>query len=145
MIEDIQEFNGETVLWVKCKKRISKDEYVKLADNVLNDILDYLGERKEGYIFVSTSRNNNNGGVTTKTIRVIIKDIFKRFGLDADTFSVHSIRRSAATIMYQAGKDIYSIQQVLHHVSSQTTTRYINAVTRNQNNSENLVASLIAR
>ena len=143
MIEDIKVHNGEVVLWVQCKKHDSKDEYVKLSDQVLKDIYNYVGDREEGYIFTSTSNNNNGGGVTTKTLRLIIKDIFKRFGLDRDTFSLHSTRRSSATIMYEQGADIYSIQQVLHHKSNVTTTRYINALTRNNNKNEYMVSDTI--
>ena len=143
MIEDIKVHNGEIVLWVQCKKHDSKDEYVKLSSQVLRDIQNYIGNRTSGYIFTSTSNNNNGGGVTTKTLRLIIKDIFKRFGLDRDTFSLHSTRRSSATIMYEQGADIYSIQQVLHHKSNATTTRYINALTRNQNKNEYVVSNAI--
>lgn len=142
-LEDIQEYNNEIVLWVQCKKHDSKDEYVKLSNQVLTDIRNYVGSRTTGYIFTSTSNNNNGGGVTTTTLRRYIKDIFKRFGLDSDTFSLHSMRRSSATLMYENGADIYSIQQVLHHKSSLTTTRYINAVTRNNNKNEYLVANAI--
>ena len=143
MIEDIKVHNGEIVLWIQCKKHDSKDEYVKLSQQVLRDIYNYIGDRKEGYIFTSTSHNNNGGGVTTKTLRLLIKDIFKRFGLDRDTFSLHSTRRSSATIMYEQGADIHSIQQVLHHKSNVTTTRYINALTRNQNKNEYIVSDTI--
>lgn len=142
-IEDIRVHNGEIVLWVQCKKHDSKDEYVKLSQQVLKDIQNYIGNRTTGYIFTSTSNHNNGGGVTTKTLRLIIKDIFKRFGLDRDTFSLHSTRRSSATIMYEQGADIYSIQQVLHHKSNATTVRYINALTRNQNKNEYVVSNAI--
>lgn len=142
-LEDIQEHNGELVLWVQCKKHDSKDEFVKLSPKVMQDIKNYIGDRTSGYIFVSTSNNNNGEGVTTKTLRQIIKQIFKRFGLDSDTFSLHSTRRTSATLMYENGADIYSIQQVLHHASEQTTVRYINAVTRNKNKNEYIVADAI--
>lgn len=143
MIEDIKVHNGEVVLWVQCKKHDSKDEYVKLSEQVLRDIKNYIGNRTSGYIFTSTSHHNNGGGVTTKTLRLIIKNIFKRFGLDRDTFSLHSTRRSSATIMYEQGADLFSIQQVLHHKSNVTTTRYINAQTRNNNKSEYIVSDTI--
>lgn len=142
-IEDIQVYNNEYVLWVQCKKHDSKDEYVKLSEQVLNDIKNYVGNRDNGYIFVSTSNNNNGGGMTTTAIRTIIKNIFKRFGLDSDSFSLHSMRRTSATLMYENGADIYSIQQVLHHVSQNTTVRYINAITRNNNKNEYLVSNAI--
>lgn len=142
-IEDIQIYNSEVVLWVQCKKHSAKDEYVKLSPQVLSDLKEYIGDRKNGYIFISTSNNNTNGGMTTTSIRRIIKTIFKRFGLDNDTFSLHSMRRSSATIMYENGADIHSIQQVLHHVSQNTTVRYINAITRNNNKNEYLVSDAI--
>ena len=142
-IEDIKIYNGEVVLWVQCKKHDSKDEYVKLSNQVLEDIKNYIGNRTSGYIFVSTSNNSKGNGVSTTTLRKTIKSIFKRFGLDDESFSLHSTRRTSATIMYQNGVDIHSIQQVLHHVSSNTTTRYINSVTRNDNKSEYIVSNAI--
>jgi len=142
-LEDIQEYNNEIVLWVQCKKHDEKDEYVKLSSQVINDIKEYVGNRTTGNIFISTSNENYGEGISTTSLRKIIKNIFKRFGLDSDTFSLHSMRRSSATIMYENGADIYSIQQVLHHKSSSTTTRYINAVTRNKNQNEYLVSNAI--
>lgn len=142
-IEDIKIHNGEVVLFVQCKKHDEKDEYVKLSQQVLNDIKNYIGNRTSGYIFVSNSNNNKGGGVTTTTLRKTIKNIFKRFGLDDDTFSLHSTRRTSATLMYQNGIDIHSIQQVCHHVSINTTTRYINSVTRDNNKSEYIVSNAI--
>lgn len=142
-IEDIQVYNNENVLWIQCKKHLEKDEYVKLSDQVMKDIKDYIGDRTSGYIFISTSNNNNGGGLTTTSLRTTIKNIFRRFGLEQDTFSLHSTRRSCATFMYENGADIHSIQQVLHHVSENTTVRYINAVTRDKNKNEYLVSNAI--
>lgn len=143
LIEDIKMYNNEVVLFVLGKKRDSKCEYVKLSDQVIKDIKDYIGERKNGYIFTSTSNNNKGGGVTTKTLRLIVKDIFKRFGYDDETYSLHSTRRSSATAMYELGQSIYDIQQTLHHVSINTTTRYINCISRNKNKSEYIVSNAI--
>lgn len=142
-LEDIREHNGEVVLWVQCKKHDTKDEYVKLSPQVLNDIKNYIGNRTNGYIFVSTSPENYGDGLSTTSLRKIIKNIFKRFGLDDNSFSLHSTRRTSATLMYENGADIYSIQQVLHHVSEQTTVRYINSVTRNKNKNEYIVSDAI--
>lgn len=142
-IEDIKEYNGEICLFVKCKGHQEYDEYVKLADNVLNDLKNYIGDRQTGYIFVSGSNNNKNGGVTIKTIRQWLKKIFIRFGITDETISLHSSRRTFACISYKLGKSIYDIQSVLHHKSIQTTTRYLQQVDRNDNNTEKLVASTI--
>lgn len=142
-IEDIREFNGEICLFVKCKGHQEYDEYVKLSDEVLKDILEYIGDRRKGNIFISTSNNNKNGGVSIKTIRLIIKNIFKRFGITDETISLHSTRRSFACLSYKLGKSIYDIQAVLHHKSIQTTARYLQQADRSNNNSEKLVSDII--
>ena len=131
-IEDIQIYNNEIVLWIQCKGHSCKDEYVKLSSQVLDDITNYIEHRNNGYIFVSNSNKNKGQGVTTKTLRLEIKNIFKRFGLDSDNFSLHSTRRTFATIAYDNGADIYEIQQVLHHKSSNTTMRYVNQSLRDK-------------
>lgn len=139
-IEDIKKFNNENVLYVKCKGHSEKDEYVKLADNVYQDLKKYIKDRKEGYIFISTSKNNFGQGITTKSIRSIIKNIYKQFGLENANMSLHSTRRSSACISYNLGASIYDIQQVLHHVSITTTSRYIKNAERNTNDTELKVA-----
>lgn len=143
LIEDIRIYNNENVLFVLGKKRDSKCEYVKLSNQVLKDLEDYIGNRTSGYIFTSTSNNNNGGGVTTTSLRRYIKGIFKRFGLDKDTLSCHSLRRSFAVVSYETGSSIYDIQQVLHHASINTTTRYLKQVDRDKNRTEYNVANAI--
>ena len=142
-IENIKLYNGEVVLFVKCKKRDDESEYVKLSEQVLNDIKDYLENRTSGYIFVSTSQNNLGGGLSTTSIRSIVKDIFRRFGYDDKGFSCHSLRRSMATLSYNAGADIVQIQQVLHQKSLTTTRRYIQQSVRDNNKLEIEIANRI--
>lgn len=142
-IENIKMYNGEVVLFVKCKKRDDESEYVKLSNEVLNDIYAYIENRTSGYIFTSQSYNNLGGGLSTTSIRNIVKGIFRRFGYDEKGFSCHSLRKSMATISYLNGADIYEIKQVLHHNSIQTTQRYINSVTRNENKTEYNVSKIL--
>lgn len=143
LIEDIKVHNGEVVLFFQGKMRDDKSEYVKLSSQTLNDVLNYIGDRSCGNIFVSTSNNNKGNGVTTKTLRLEIKKIFKRFNLDYDTFSCHSLRRTFATIAYNGGADIYEIKEVLRHRSISTTQRYISQTTRDNNKTECNVSNLI--
>lgn len=142
-IEDIKEHNGEIVLWIQCKKHDGKDEYVKLSNQVLKDLKEYIGNRKSGYIFVSTSNVNLGSGMTTTSIRRIIKNIFRNFGIDKDTISCHSLRRTFATISYENGSSIYDIQSVLHHSNISTTTRYLQAVNRDKNKTEYNVSNVL--
>lgn len=142
-IENIRQVNGENCLFIQCKGHTEADEYVKLADNVLKDILDYIGNRKEGNIFISTSNHNKYKGITVLTVRRIIKAIFERFGIDDETISLHSTRRSFACIAYNNNQSIYDIQQVLHHKNIATTTRYLKQADRNNNHSEKIIANLL--
>ena len=143
LIEDIKEYNGEIVLFVLGKKRDSKCEYVKLSNQVLEDIKNYTGSRTTGHIFISTSHNNYGGGLTTTSLRSRVKSIFRQFGIDKDTISCHSLRRSFAVASYETGSSIYDIQQVLHHTSINTTTRYLKQVDRDKNKTEYNVANRI--
>lgn len=143
LIEDIKMYNNELVLFVLGKKRDSKCEYVKLSNQVINDLEAYIGARTSGNIFISTSNENYGLGLSTVSLRKIIKNIFKRFGLDKDTLSCHSLRRSFAVVSYETGSSIYDIQQVLHHSSINTTTRYLKQVNRDNNKTEYNVANAI--
>lgn len=60
-------------MFVKGKGHTEYDDYVKIADNVYQNLLDYIGERQDGYIFISQSNHNRDGQITTKTIRLIFK------------------------------------------------------------------------
>ena len=143
LIEDIKMYNNEVVLFILGKKRDSKSDYVKLSNQVLNDLQDYIGNRTSGSIFISTSNENYGNGLSTVSLRKIIKNIFKRYGLDKDTLSCHSLRRSFAVVSYETGSSIYDIQQVLRHQSINTTTRYLKQVDRDKNKTEYNVANAI--
>lgn len=142
-IEDIKQINEEYVLFIKGKGHSEYDEYVKLSNNVFNDILNYIENRTEGYIFTSTSNHNNGKSITVLTIRRIVKNILKEFNINDDTISSHGLRRSFACECYNLGQSIYDIQQVLRHKSISTTTRYLKQVDRYNNNSEKLVANIL--
>lgn len=143
LIEDIRMYNNEAVLFVLGKKRDSKCEYVKLSEQVLKDIEEYVGNRAKGNIFTSTSPENYGQGLSTTSLRKIVKTILKRNGIDKDTVSCHSLRRSFAVVSYETGSSIYDIQQVLHHKSINTTTRYLKQVDRDKNKTEYNVANAI--
>lgn len=142
-IENIKEYNGEIVLFHNCKKREDVSEYVKLSSQVQKDINNYIGQRTSGNIFISNSNHNYGKGVGYATIRRTIEGIFARYGYDSKNLTPHSLRRTCATLMYEAGQDIESIKQVLHHRSIATTTRYIQQCTRDKNEGEQLVSDLV--
>ena len=142
-IENIKTFNGEVVLFVKCKKRDDESEYNKLSPRVIDDLYNYIGNRSSGYIFISTSNNSQGKGITNKSVRSIIKKIFKDNGIDENRVSCHSLRRSFATIAYQNGADARTIQDTLHQKSLVTTNRYINKCVRDNSKLEYNVSNIL--
>ena len=76
-------------------------------------------------------------------MRKIVKNIFKKYGLNDSSFSLHSLRRTNAVISYESGSSIYDIQQVLRHHSINTTTRYLQQVNRDNNKTEFNVSNTI--
>lgn len=142
-IEDLKQINGENCLFIKGKGHVDYDTYVKIPKNVLNNILEYIGDRKKGYIFISNSNHNKGEKITTKTIRYVIKEIFIKNGLNDETLSLHSTRRTFSCIAYNNGANIYEIQQVLRHASVTTTQRYLREADRYKNKTEQNVENIL--
>lgn len=58
-------------------------------------------------------------------VQQIIYDELRKAGLDSDKYSVHKLRHTAATLMYQYGQvDIRALQELLGHESISTTEIY---------------------
>lgn len=63
--------------------------------------------------------------ISTKTVQHIVKKYLNAAGLDAERYSVHKLRHTAATLMYKHGNvDIRVLQQILGHESIATTEIY---------------------
>lgn len=70
----------------------------------------FLSERKER--------------ISQRTVQVIVKKELQKAGLDTNKYSVHKLRHTAATLMYQHGVDIRALQELLGHESIATTEIY---------------------
>ena len=71
----------------------------------------FLSERKER--------------ISRRTVQHIINVELQKAGLDSRKFSVHKLRHTAATLMYQYGNvDIRALQELLGHESISTTEIY---------------------
>jgi len=57
--------------------------------------------------------------MTGRSVQDVVKRCIKLANLDHKNISVHKLRHTAATLMYQYGKvDIRSLQQILGHVTA---------------------------
>lgn len=77
-------------------------------------------ERDRNALF--TSRNRNR--ISAATVKWLVKKYISEAGLDATKYSAHKLRHTAATLMYQSGVDIRTLQSVLGHVNLDTTMIY---------------------
>ena len=106
----------------------NKERIVYLNDACANAIKDYIAVRgKDGEIkdknalFISREhRRMSNIGV-----QKMVEKYFKKAGLEYKHYSVHKLRHTAATLMYQTGKvDVRVLKDILGHEQLNTTQIY---------------------
>lgn len=139
-LEDFKIKQDKICLYVLGKGRDFKEDFVVIPERLYNYIQDYIQEYNIiDYLFVSTSNHNNNGKLTTKTIRLMVKNMFKRIGIDSNDYSLHSCRHYFATNSIKNGVDIREVSQALRHKSLSTTTIYLHDLEMLNNTCSNKV------
>ena len=121
--------NGELSSYAVLTRKGGKKQKIYFNPTVTKKIDDYLKIRKEteyDNLFVS----NTGKPMSTQSIDRTIRKIAKKAGIQKRV-SAHSLRRTAATDMYNNGYDLRTIQNVLGHSNPATTERYIREVTDN--------------
>lgn len=107
----------------------NKERTIYLNNACMKTIKDYLEIRpKEGIktddknaLFLSERRER----ISNRTVQYIVEKELRKAGLDTRKYSVHKLRHTAATLMYQYGNvDIRALQELLGHESISTTEIY---------------------
>lgn len=107
----------------------NKERTIYLNKACINAINSYLDDRpKEGIkydskdaLFLSERRER----ISNRTVQTIVRKELLKSGLDINKYSVHKLRHTAATLMYQYGNvDIRALQELLGHESISTTEIY---------------------
>ncbi len=105
----------------------NKERIVYLNDACINAIKDYKKHRPNDKIKDSNalfiSRQHNR--ISVKTVQALVEKYLKVAGLSNAGFSVHKLRHTAATLMYQYGNvDIRILKEILGHENLGTTEIY---------------------
>lgn len=143
-LKDFKEINGKVCLYVLGKGRDYKQDYVIVENNVYEIIKKYIETYNiVDYLFVSSSNHNNNGKLTTRSLRRIVNNMYERLGIKEEQLTFHSIRHSFATISIQNGADIREVSQAMRHSSINTTQRYLHDLEMINNNCGSIVSSKV--
>ncbi len=104
----------------------SKERVIYLNDATASAINSYLEVRKS---IAAVDRNalflsNRRTRITRETVHSMVKKTLLKAGLDADKYSSHKLRHTAATLMLQNGVDVRTLQELLGHENLNTTQIY---------------------
>lgn len=111
----------------------NKERKLHLNDACIDSINEYLPRRipsTSNALF--TSRHAKRIG--RATVENMVKKYIRLAGLDEKKYSTHKLRHTAATLMYQNGVDIRTLQDVLGHEHLDTTQIYTHVVDDNIKN-----------
>ncbi len=104
----------------------NKERFVYFGTPCRKAIDAYLVERNKKVLSDNRalfgSRDNNR--ISVSAVHRMVKKYLLVAGLDADNFSAHKLRHTAATMMLSGGVDIKTVQEVLGHENLNTTQIY---------------------
>ena len=104
----------------------NKERTVYLKDICIKAINEYMKVRpnnqvKDRALFLS-SRNQR---ITPRAVEMIVEKYLEKAGLGGRGLSVHKLRHTAATLMYQyGGTDVLVLKEILGHENLATTEIY---------------------
>ena len=121
---------------VKVIGKGNKERIVYLNDAAQRALTEHLRTRLDPR-YVRTSDNalflsGREQRISEKTVQWVVYKYLRLAGLSHKGLSVHKLRHTAATLMFQSGKvDIRVIKDVLGHEQLNTTQIYTHVVSRN--------------
>jgi len=147
LIEDLRQEGGEAVLFIQGKGRDLKDDFVLLTNETLKPIREYLKERgkvgEKDPLFSSHSNKNRGKGLTTRSLRRIVKERLKEIGIDDRRLSAHSLRHTAITLSLLGGATLQEAQALARHSDINTTLIYAQNISRVNNAPERKIDNML--
>ena len=144
-LEDVdRELRSMTVTGKGNKQRI-----IYLNEACKASLSDYYEIRKSDRYKTCTERalflSNRNQRISVKTVQWLVYKYLDMAGLESKHYSVHKLRHTAATLMYQTGNvDVRVLKDILGHEQLNTTQIYTHVSNRSMEEAmeKNPLASL---
>ncbi len=96
----------------------SKARIVNLHTNLVEDLKEFIANKKEGYLF----EGNKNNPLSTRAIQKIVSKLAKQV-LNKDV-NCNMLRHSFAVHMLEKGVDVYTLKDMLSYASLQSAKQY---------------------
>ena len=132
---NIQSF-ARDLSYVKVLGKGNKERIIYLNHAAKEAVIAYMNIRldprfirtSDKAFFLSTRQQR----ISPKTVQWVVKKYLELSGLGIKGYSVHKLRHTAATLMYQSGMvDIRVLKDVLGHEQLNTTEIYTHIVNKN--------------
>lgn len=114
----------------------NKERIIYLNEACRTVLSDYLvirnGPKYENVQTRALFLSRLNKRISAKTVQWLVYKYLERAGLEAKHFSVHKLRHTAATLMYQSGNvDVRVLKDILGHEQLNTTQIYTHVSNEN--------------
>ena len=136
-LSELVGINMNDIDFNECKMTVigkgTKERTIYLNKSCMIAINDYISSRPPQSLIKRDSKNSEKAlflseqkkRISNRTVQAIINKELQQAGLDSKNLSVHKLRHTAATLMYQYGNvDIRALQELLGHQSISTTEIY---------------------
>jgi integrase/recombinase XerD len=102
-----------------------------IAQNIISELIAWKWKEGESLdpeapLFVS----QKGGHLTRVQLHRILRNTYSAAGIEPERASTHSMRKTAATWLYEVTKDLKCVQSFLGHSDSETTEQYIDLAFR---------------
>jgi integrase/recombinase XerD len=142
-VNDLRQEGGAAVLWIQGKGRATKDDFVILVEDALRPLREYLSAKAENSedapLFASVSDRNRGKGLTTKSIRRIVKNVLRSVNLNDKRLSAHSLRHTAISLSIKGGATLEQAQAMARHTDPKTTMIYFHNAARIEAGAERFI------